>query len=51
MKKRLALLLCLMLALPVLALAEETEITLWTYPIGSWGKADSEGRDSEKEKA
>ena len=36
MKKLLAVLLCLMLALPVLALAEETEITLWTYPIGSW---------------
>ena len=37
MKKLLALLLCLMLALPVFALAEDVEITLWTYPIGSWG--------------
>ena len=37
MKKLFALLLCLMLALPVFALAEDVEITLWTYPIGSWG--------------
>ena len=38
MKKLLALLLCLMLVLPVLAVAEgATEITLWTYPIGTWG--------------
>ena len=37
MKKLIALLLCLMLALPVFAMADDTvEITLWTYPIGSW---------------
>jgi multiple sugar transport system substrate-binding protein len=37
MKKLLALLLCAMLVLPVFALAEgTTEITLWTYPIGTW---------------
>ena len=36
MKKLLALLLCLMLMLPAFAMAEEVEITLWTYPIGSW---------------
>ncbi|MBR0229171.1 MAG: extracellular solute-binding protein [Clostridia bacterium] len=41
MKKLLALLLCLILALPVLALAEETEITLWTYPIGKWGNEET----------
>ena len=41
MKKLLALLLCLMLALPVFALAEETEITLWTYPIGKWGNEET----------
>lgn len=36
MKKLLALLLCLMMILPAMAMAEETTITLWTYPIGSW---------------
>ena len=36
MKKLLALLLCLMMVIPAFAMAEETEITLWTYPIGSW---------------
>ena len=36
MKKLLALLLCLMLMIPAFALAEDVEITLWTYPIGSW---------------
>ena len=36
MKKLLALLLCMMLMLPAFALAEDVEITLWTYPIGSW---------------
>ena len=42
MKKILALLLCLMLALPILAFADDTvEITLWTYPIGSWGNAEA----------
>ncbi|MBQ6960173.1 MAG: extracellular solute-binding protein [Clostridia bacterium] len=41
MKKLLALLLCLMLALPVFALAEDVEITLWTYPIGSWGNQET----------
>ena len=38
MKKLLAILLCLMLMIPVFAVAEDTvEIELWTYPIGSWG--------------
>ena len=42
MKKLIALLLCLMLALPVFAMADDTvEITLWTYPIGSWGNAET----------
>ena len=36
MKKLLALLLCMMLMIPAFALAEDVEITLWTYPIGSW---------------
>ena len=37
MKKMLALMLCLMLMVPAFAHAEDvTEITLWTYPIGSW---------------
>ena len=36
MKKLFALLLCLMLMLPAFAVAEDVEITLWTYPIGSW---------------
>lgn len=39
MKKLFALLLCLALMIPVLAVAE-TEITLWTYPIGSWSQSD-----------
>ena len=39
MKKLFALLLCLVMIVPALALAE-TEITLWTYPIGSWSKSD-----------
>ncbi len=31
-----------MLALPVFALADDqVEITLWTYPIGSWGNAET----------
>ncbi len=39
MKKLIALLLCLMLALPAAALADDmtTEITLWTFPVGDWG--------------
>lgn len=42
MKKLVTLLLCLLLALPVFAFADDTvEITLWTYPIGSWGNADT----------
>ena len=37
MKKLLALLLCALLILPAVAFADDvTEITLWTYPIGSW---------------
>ena len=39
MKKLFALLLCLALMIPVLAVAE-TEITLWTYPIGSWSQSE-----------
>ena len=39
MKKLFALLLCLALMIPVLAMAE-TEITLWTYPIGSWSQSE-----------
>lgn len=39
MKKLFALLLCLVMIIPALALAE-TEITLWTYPIGSWSQSD-----------
>ena len=35
MKKLIALMLCLMVVIPVMAMAE-TEITLWTYPIGNW---------------
>ncbi|MBQ7053170.1 MAG: extracellular solute-binding protein, partial [Clostridia bacterium] len=38
MKKLFAALLCLVLMIPVLAVAE-TEITLWTYPIGSWSQS------------
>lgn len=42
MKKLITLLMCLILALPIVAFAEETvEITLWTYPIGSWGNAET----------
>ena len=39
MKKLIALLLCLMLALPAAALADDmtTEITLWTFQVGDWG--------------
>lgn len=41
MKKLLALVLCLMMVLPALALAEEdVSITLWTYPVGSWNSAE-----------
>jgi multiple sugar transport system substrate-binding protein len=36
MKKLLALLLCAILVVPAFAVADETAITLWTYPIGSW---------------
>ena len=39
MKKLFALLLCLVMVVPMIALAEETEITLWTYPVGSWADA------------
>ena len=38
MKKLFALLLCLVLMIPAMAMAE-TEITLWTYPIGSWSQS------------
>ena len=40
MKKLFALLLCLVMIIPALALAE-TEITLWTYPIGNWTNAET----------
>ena len=40
MKKLFALLLCLVMIVPALALAE-TEITLWTYPIGNWTNAET----------
>lgn len=40
MKKLFALLLCLVLMIPVLAMAE-TEITLWTYPIGNWANTET----------
>ena len=37
MKKLLALLLCAIMIVPAFAVADDvTEITLWTYPIGSW---------------
>jgi multiple sugar transport system substrate-binding protein len=36
MKKLFALLLCLMLMIPAFAVAEDVEISLWTYPIGNW---------------
>ncbi|MDO4548067.1 MAG: extracellular solute-binding protein [Clostridia bacterium] len=40
MKKLLALIFCLLLALPVAVSADETvNITLWTYPIGNWTDA------------
>ena len=41
MKKLLALLLCLLMVVPAMAMAEETEITLWTYPIGGWANDDT----------
>ncbi|NLO85965.1 MAG: extracellular solute-binding protein [Clostridiales bacterium] len=42
MKKLLALLLCMMMLLPTMAMAEETvDITLWTYPIGNWTNAET----------
>ena len=41
MKKLLALLLCAIMILPAFAFAETTEITLWTYPIGSWTDDDT----------
>jgi len=41
MKKLLALLLCLLMVLPTMAMAEETTITLWTYPIGGWANDDT----------
>ena len=41
MKKLLALLLCMMLMIPAFAVAEDVEITLWTYPIGSWGNEET----------
>ena len=40
MKKLFALLLCVLMIVPALALAE-TEITLWTYPIGNWTNAET----------
>lgn len=40
MKKLFALLLCLVLLVPALALAQ-TDITLWTYPIGNWTNAET----------
>lgn len=41
MKKLMALLLCAMMILPLAAFAQgATEITLWTYPIGSWGNEE-----------
>lgn len=41
MKKLFALLLCLALFIPAFAMAEQTEITLWTYPIGNWTDAET----------
>ena len=44
MKKILAiaLALCMVLSLGVMACAEPAkEITLWTYPIGAWGNAET----------
>lgn len=40
MKKLFALLLCMVLLVPAFALAQ-TEITLWTYPIGNWTNAET----------
>ena len=40
MKKLFALLLCALMLVPALAMAE-TEITLWTYPIGNWTNAET----------
>lgn len=40
MKKLVALLLCLLLAVPMATVAEEkVDITLWVYPVGSWADA------------
>lgn len=42
MKKLFVLLLCLMLVLPLAAMAQENvSITLWTYPIGNWTNAET----------
>lgn len=41
MKKLIALLLCLVMVVPFFAIAEQTEITLWTYPIGHWGNEET----------
>lgn len=42
MRKLFVLLLCAVLLLPAFALADgTTEITLWTYPIGNWGNAET----------
>ena len=40
MKKLFALLLCMVMMIPVLAMAD-TEITLWTYPIGNWANTET----------
>lgn len=40
MKKLFALLLCLAMLIPVAAMAD-TEITLWTYPIGGWANSET----------
>ena len=39
MKKLMAALLCLILLVPAMLAMAETEITLWTYPIGAWTDA------------
>lgn len=44
MKKLFALLLACMMLMPLVfanAQGEKTEITLWTYPIGNWGKQET----------
>lgn len=38
MKKLTALFLSLLLVLTMTAALAETDITLWTFPIGDWGK-------------